>query len=85
MNNRLESGLKSTQRTGAVVESISAHWQNDRLLLELVSDPKTCHWSVSILNQSGDRRLRQITLSQALNTLACRARTPVQRGADTLF
>ena len=80
MNNRLERGAHATG-TRAVVEPIAAHWQDERLWLELVSDPKTRHWSVRVHDGRECPARRHLGLEQALGMLACSARPLGWRGA----
>lgn len=83
MNNRLEHEGPPAAGTRTVVEPIAAHWQDERLWLELVSDPKTRHWSVRVRDEFGHRVQRQLGLDRALGMLACgahgRARPPLSR------
>jgi hypothetical protein len=58
----------------SVVEPIAAHWQDERLWLELVSDPNTRHWSVCVRDEFGHRVQRHLGLDRALGILACGAR-----------
>lgn len=74
MNNRLERGAHASAGTRAVVEPIAAHWQDERLWLELVSDPKTRHWSVRVHDGRECSARRHLGLEQALGMLACGAR-----------
>ena len=74
MNNRLERAGPVSAGTRTVVESIAAYWQDERLWLELVSDPKTRDWSVRIHDEFGRRVHRHLGLDQALGVLACGAR-----------
>ena len=74
MNNRLEHAAHTAAVTRAVVEPIAAHWQDERLWLELVSDPKTRHWSVCVRDEFGHRVQRRLGLDRALDMLACGAR-----------
>ena len=74
MNNRLEHEGPAAAGKRSVVEPIAAHWQDERLWLELVSDPKTGHWSVRVRDESGQRVKRHLGLERALGMLACGAR-----------
>lgn len=71
MNNRLEHEGPPAAGTRTVVEPIAAHWQDERLWLELVSDPNTRHWSVRVHGECGHSLRRHLGLEQALGVLAC--------------
>ena len=78
MNNRLEREGPTVAGTRGVVESIDAHWQDEQLWLELVSDPKTRDWSVHVYDRRERRARRHLGLDQALGVLACRAHGAVR-------
>jgi hypothetical protein len=83
VNNRLEYAAPATVGTRILVESIAAYRQDERLWLELVSDPKTRHWSLCVRDALGQRVRSRLGLDQALERLACgarvRARLPQSR------
>ncbi|MCK7576590.1 MAG: hypothetical protein MZV65_12270 [Chromatiales bacterium] len=78
MNSRLERGAHAAAGMRAVVEPIAAHWQDEQLWLELVSDPKTRDWSVHVYDRRERRARRHLGLDQALGVLACRAHGAVR-------
>lgn len=84
MNNRLRTSAST--KTEVVVESMLSHWQDERLLLELVSDPKTHRWTVDVLDINHERRLcRRMGLDQALNALSRRPHAGGRTGFDKPF
>jgi hypothetical protein len=78
VNNRLERAGPASTGTRTVVESIAAHWQDEQLWLEIVSDPKTRDWSVHVHDRRERRARRHLGLDQALGVLACRAHGAVR-------
>lgn len=86
---RLESSvndsfqISASTKTETVVESMFSHWQDEHLLLELVSDPKTHRWTVNVLDRDQARRWRRrLDLDQVLTLLSCRPRSGDGSGPD---
>ncbi|MGQ9659687.1 MAG: hypothetical protein ACUVQI_06700 [Thermochromatium sp.] len=70
-------------KTEVVVTSILSHWQDERLVLALTSDPKRYRWTLDILDPNqGQRLCRRMGLDQALNAMSRRSPPGGRIGAD---